>query len=101
MQTQAIKIIEPEVVLEEARSANHSRLIHRIYVAPLPYEDHYDSYTGIRAGCQPLQAQRSLDNQAGLYDQEQDIVRYLNPPITAIEIISSTQSMDGLMTKIR
>lgn len=43
MQTQAIKIIEPEVVLEEARSANHSRLIHRIYVAPLPYEDHYDS----------------------------------------------------------
>ena len=102
MQTQAIEIIETEVILEEAMSANHSRLIHRISVALLPYEDRYDIMPKLEF---ELAAGRLKPDVALVtrqpYDWEKDIVRYLDPPVTAIEIISPTQSLDGLITKIR
>ena len=42
MKTQAIEVVETDIMLEEAWSANHSRLIHRLGVALLPYEERYD-----------------------------------------------------------
>ncbi|MDO7876173.1 Uma2 family endonuclease [Hymenobacter sp. ASUV-10] len=102
MQTQAIEIIETEIVLEEVMSANHSRLIHRISVALLPYEDRYDIMPELEF---ELAAGRLKPDVALVtrqpYDWEKDIVRYLDPPVTAIEIISPTQSIDGLIAKIR
>ena len=102
MQTQAIEVIETEVVLEEAMSANHSRLIHRLGVALLPYEDRYDIMPELEF---ELAAGRLKPDVALItkqpYDWEMDIVRYPDPPVTAIEIISPTQSMDGLVAKIR
>ncbi len=102
MNTQASEIIETEVVLEEAMSANHSRLIHRLSVALLPYEDRYDIMPELEF---ELVAGRLKPDVALVikqpYDWEKDVVRYPAPPVTAIEIISPTQSMDGLVTKIR
>ena len=102
MQTQAIEIIETEVVLEEARSLNHSRLIHRISVALLPYEDRYDILPELEF---ELSAGRLKPDVAILprltYDWEADVIRYPDPPITAIEILSPTQSFDSLVAKIR
>lgn len=102
MDTQAIEIIETEVVLEEVMSANHSRLIHRLGVALLPYEDRYDIMPELEF---ELTAGRLKPDVALVtkqpYDWELDLVRYPDPPVTAIEIISPTQSMDGLVAKIR
>lgn len=102
MDTQAIEIIETEVVLEEAMSANRSRLTHRLGVALLPYEDRYDIMPELEF---ELAAGRLKPDVALVtkqpYDWEKDIVRYPDPPVTAIEIISPTQSMDGLVIKIR
>lgn len=102
MQTQAIEVIETEVVLEEAMSANHSRLIHRLCVALLPCEDRYDIMPELEF---ELATGRLKPDVALVikqpYDWEMDLVRYPDPPVTAIEIISPTQSMDGLVTKIR
>ncbi|MBC8153532.1 MAG: Uma2 family endonuclease [Bacteroidetes bacterium] len=36
-----------------------------------------------------------------IYDWEEDIIRYTQPPITAIEILSPTQAFDSLISKIR
>lgn len=102
METQATEIIETEVILEEAMSLNHSRLIHRISVALLPYEDRYDILPELEF---ELSAGRLKPDVAILprlqYDWEADIIRYPNPPITAIEILSPTQSFDSLVAKIR
>ena len=102
METQAIEIIETEVVLEKAMSLNHSRLIHLISVALLPYEDQYDILPELEF---ELSAGRLKPNVAILprltYDWEADIIRFPNPPISAIEIISPTQSFDSLVTKVR
>lgn len=102
METQAIEIIETEVVLEEAASANHSRLIHRLGVALLPYEDRYDIMPESEF---ELAAGRLKPNVAlvtkRLYDWESDMVRYPDPLVTAIEIISPTQPMNELVAKIR
>ena len=102
METQAVEIIETEVVLEEAMSLNHSRLIHRISVALLPYEEKYDILPELEF---ELSAGRLKPDVAILprlsYNWEADVIRYPNPPITAIEIMSPTQAFDSLVTKIR
>ncbi|RZK39033.1 MAG: Uma2 family endonuclease [Hymenobacter sp.] len=102
MNTQAVEIIETEVVLEETMSLNHSRLIHRISVALLPYEDRYDILPELEF---ELAAGRLKPDVAILprlaYDWEADVVRYPQPPITAIEILSPTQVLNFLVDKIR
>lgn len=102
METQAIEIIETEVVLEEAMSLNHSRLINRLTVLLSAYEEQYDILPELEF---ELSAGRLKPDVAILprltYDWEADVIRYPNPPVTAIEIISPTQSLDGLVTKIR
>lgn len=102
METQAIEITETETVLEEAMSLNHSRLIGRLTVLLTAYEEHYDILPELEF---ELSAGRLKPDVAILprltYDWEADIIRYPNPPITAIEIISPTQAFDALVTKIR
>ena len=102
METQAIEIIETEVVLEKTTSLNHSRLIHRLSILLSAYEEQYDILPELEF---ELSAGRLKPDVAILprltYDWEADVIRYPNPPITAIEIISPTQSLDGLIAKIR
>lgn len=102
MEIQATEIIETEVVLEEARSLNHSRLIHRISVALLPYEDRYDILPELEF---ELSAGRLKPDVALLprqqYDYRHDLLRVASPPVTAIEVLSPTQSFDALVAKIR
>ncbi len=103
MQTQATEIIETEVVLEEAMSLNHARLTTRITsLLFAEYESQFNILTELEF---ELSTGRYKPDVAILpqlaYDWERDIIRYPQPPITAIEIISPTQSMDGLIEKIR
>ena len=102
METQAVEIIETEVQLEETTSLNHSRLIHRISVALMPYEGHYDILPKLEF---ELAAGRLKPDVAILpqqqYNYQRDVLRVLQPPVTAIEIISPTQSFDALVEKIQ
>lgn len=102
MSTQVVEITEAEVPLEETTSANHSRLIHRLSVLLVPYEDRYDIMPELEF---ELRAGRLKPDVAIVakqpYDWEKDIVRYTDPPVTAVEILSPTQSLDSLVSKIR
>lgn len=102
MQTQAVEIIETEVMLEEAWSLNHSRLINRLTVLLSAYEEQYDILPELEF---ELSTGRLKPDVAILprltYDWEVDVIRFPNPPITAIEILSPTQSFDSQVTKIR
>lgn len=102
MEGQAIEIIETEVVLEKTMSLNHSRLIHRISVALLPYEDKYDILPELEF---ELAAGRLKPDVAVVprqqYNYRRDVLRVAQPPVTAIEIISPTQSFDYLVGKIQ
>jgi Uma2 family endonuclease len=103
MDTQAIEIIETEVVLEETMSLNHARLTTRLTSLLFnAYESQFNILTELEF---ELSTGRYKPDVAILpqmtYDWERDIIRYPKPPITAIEIISPTQTMDGLIEKIR
>ncbi|WP_310392123.1 Uma2 family endonuclease [Hymenobacter sp.] len=102
METQAIEIIETEVVLEKAMSLNHSRLTSRLVALLLPYEDKYDILPELEFELETgrLKPDIALLPQLS-YNWEKDIIRYPHPPVTAIEILSPTQSLDSLITKIR
>lgn len=102
MQTQAIEIIETEVPLEEVMSLNHSRLIHRISLLLSAYEERYDVLPELEF---ELSTGRQKPDVALLpkltYNWEEDIIRFPEPPITAIEILSPTQAFDAVASKIR
>ena len=102
MNTQAIEIIETEVLLEEVMSLNHSRLIYRLSMALSAYEDRYDILPELEFEL----AEGRLKPDVALlprlaYDWEADVIRYPQPPITAIEILSPTQALNFLVDKIR
>lgn len=102
METQAVEIIETEVSLEEAMSFNHSRLTYRLSVLLSAYEEKYDIMPKLEF---ELSTGRLKPDIAILPKQqhnwEEDIIRYPHAPITAIEILSPTQSLDFLIAKIR
>ena len=102
METQAVEIIETEIQLPETMSYNHSRLIHRLSLLLSIYEDQYDVLPELEF---ELSTGRLKPDMALLpkqaVDWELDIVRFPHPPVTAIEILSPTQTMDGLVLKIR
>lgn len=102
METQAIEIIETEVVLEEVMSMNHSRLISRLTVLLSAYEEQYDILPELEfelSGGRLKPDVAILERSA--YDWEADVIRCPTPPVTAIEVVSPTQSFDSLVTKIR
>lgn len=101
MQTQAVDIIETEVLLEETRSLNHSRLIHRISLLLSAYEEQYDVLPELEFELSTgrLKPDVALLPKLTYYWQE-DVIRFPEPPITAIEILSPTQAFDAVASKI-
>ena len=102
MQTQAIEVIETEVVLEEAMSLNHSRLISRLtWQLSAAYEQQYDILA-------ELEFELSTGNfkpdvaiiSKWSYNWQQDLIRFPHPPITAIEVLSPTQAFDAVASRI-
>ena len=101
MNTRVLETVEAEVVPEETMSLIHSRLIHRISVALLPYEDRFDILPELEF---ELREGRLKPDVALLphqrYDYSRDLIRVMEPPVTAIEIHSPTQDFNGLVAKI-
>ena len=103
METQAVEIIETEVVLEKAMSLNHSRLTGRIsYLLTAAYENQFDALPELEfelstGNLKPDVA--IIPKQA--YNWQEDIIRFQHPPITAIEVLSPTQAFDAVASKIR
>ncbi|WP_151088868.1 Uma2 family endonuclease [Hymenobacter baengnokdamensis] len=102
MQTQAIEVIETEVVLEEAMSLNHSRLISRLtWQLSAAYEQQYDILA-------ELEFELNTGNfkpdvaiiSKWAYNWQEDLIRFPHPPITAIEVLSPTQAFDAVASKI-
>ena len=102
MDTQAIEIIETEVVLEKAISLNHSRLISRLtWQLSAAYEQQYDVLA-------ELEFELSTGNfkpdvaviSKWSYNWQEDLIRFPHPPITAIEVLSPTQAFDAVASKI-
>lgn len=103
METQAVEIIETEVPLEEAMSFNHSRLTYRLSVLLSAYEEKYDILPELEFELSTgrLKPDVAILAKQEAHDWEEDIIRYPHPPLTAIEILSPTQSLDFLIAKIR
>jgi len=102
MSTQVIEVIETEIPLEETMSFNHSKLTYRLSVLLSAYEGQYDIMPELEFD---LSAGRAKPDVAiltkSVHNWEKDIIRYPHPPLTAIEILSPTQSFDSLLLKIR
>jgi Uma2 family endonuclease len=102
METQAIEIVEIETPLEEAMSLNHSRLTYRLSVLLSAYEHQFDILPELELDLPTGRGKPDVAIFPKLsFNWEEDIIRYPDPPITAIEILSPTQSFDALTTKIR
>ena len=103
MQTQAVEIIETEIVLEKAMSLNHSRLTGRIsYLLTDAYEARFDALPELEFELSTGNFKPDIaiiSKQA--YDWQEDVIRFQHPPITAIEILSPTQAFDAVASKIR
>jgi len=101
MAIQAIEITEIETPLEETMSLNHSRLIYRLSILLSQYDTRFDIMPELEL---ELSAGRSKPNlsifQNLAFNWKEDVIRYTEPPITAIEILSPTQAYDALTSKI-
>jgi Uma2 family endonuclease len=102
MDLQAIEITEIERRLEETVSLNHSRLKYRISILLSAYDTRYDVMPELEL---ELISGRSKPDisifQNLVFNWEEDVIRYTEAPITAIEILSPTQAYDALTGKIR
>lgn len=106
METQAIEIIETEVILDKSTSLNHSRLTSRItWLLSAAYEDKdEDEYDVLPELDIELSTGRAKSDVAlipkQVYNWRENIIAFPHAPITAIEILSPTQSLDALAGKI-
>jgi len=102
METKAIEITEIETPLEETMSLNHSRLTYRLSILLSKYEDTYDIMPELELELVTGRSKPDIAIFQNLhFNWEEDIIRYPQPPITAIEILSPTQAFDELTGKIR
>jgi Uma2 family endonuclease len=102
METKAVEITEIETPLEETMSLNHSRLTYRISVSLAPYDQQFDIMPELELELTSGRAKPDISIFRNLtFDWEEDIIRYTQPPITAIEILSPTRAFDELTGKIR
>jgi len=94
MAIQAIEITEIETPLEETMSLNHSRLIYRLSILLSQYDTRFDIMPELEL---ELSAGRSKPNlsifQNLSFNWKEDVIRYTEPPITAIEILSLHKHM--------
>jgi Uma2 family endonuclease len=101
METQAVEIIETEVPLEKVMSLNHARLTGRLCLLLSKYEEKYDILPELEFDLTTGRVKPDvsiLPKQK--YNWQEDIIYYPNPPITAVEVLSPTQSFDSLASKI-
>lgn len=102
METKAVEITEIETPLEETRSLNHSRLTYRISLQLAKYDAQYDIMPELELELAAGRAKPDICIFKNLvFNWEEDIIRYTEAPITAIEILSPTQAFDELTNKIR
>jgi len=102
MNLQAVEITEIETPLEETMSLNHSRLTYRISVLLSVYDSQYDIMPELELELTAGRAKPDISIFQNLvFNWEEDIIRFTESPITAIEILSPTQAYDALTSKIR
>ena len=101
METQAVEIIETEIPLEKVTSLNHSRLTVQIAAQLLAHADKYDILAELDLALSTGRAKPDVAIiRKQTYNWREDIIHFPHPPITAIEILSPTQSFDYLASKI-
>lgn len=102
MDLRAVEITEIETPLEETMSLNHSRLTYRLSVLLSVYDGQFDVMPELDLELSGGRAKPDISIFQNLvFNWEEDIIRYTEPPITAIEILSPTQAYDALTGKIR
>ena len=102
MDLRAIEVIEIEHPLEETMSLNHSRLTFRLSYLLAQYDDEFDIMPELELELSTGRSKPDIAIFPNLqYNWEEDIIRFTQAPITAIEILSPTQAFDELTTKIR
>ena len=102
MDLKAVEIVEVENELEETISLNHSRLTFRLSYLLASYDDEFDIMPELELELLTGRAKPDISIFPNLnYNWEEDIIRFPQPPICAIEILSPTQAFDELTTKIR
>ncbi|WP_159475607.1 Uma2 family endonuclease [Dyadobacter sp. 3J3] len=102
MDLRAVEITEIETPLEETISLNHSRLTYRLSILLSAYDDKFDIMPELELELSNGRAKPDISIFQNLvFNWEEDIIRYTEPPITAIEILSPTQAYDALTGKIR
>lgn len=101
MAIQAIEITEIETPLEEAMSLNHSRLMYRLSILLSQFDNRFDIMPELELDLPTGRSKPDLSIFQNLsFDWKEDVIRYTEPPITAIEILSPTQAYDALTSKI-
>lgn len=102
MNLHAIETNEIEDSLEKSFSLNVSRVRFSISVLLLKYEVQFDVMPELELELSGGRAKPDISIFQNLvFNWEEDIIRYTEPPITAIEILSPTQAYDALTGKIR
>lgn len=102
MDLRAVEITEIETPLEETMSLNHSRLTYRLSVLLSVYDAKFDVMPELELELFSGRVKPDISIFQNLvFNWEEDIIRYTEPPITAIEILSPTQAYDALTGKIR
>ena len=99
MDLKAVEIVEVENELEETMSLNHSRLTFRLSYLLASYDDEFDIMPELELELLTGRAKPDISIFPNLnYNWEEDIIRFTQPPICAIEILSPTQAFDELTT---
>lgn len=102
MDLRAVEITEIETPLEETISLNHSRLTYRLSVLLSVYDAKFDVMPELELELFSGRVKPDISIFQNLvFNWEEDIILYTEPPITAIEILSPTQAYDALTGKIR
>lgn len=102
MDLRAVEITEIETPLEETMSLNHSRLTYRLSVLLSVYDAKFDVMPELELELFSGRVKPDISIFQNLvFNWEEDIILYTEPPITAIEILSPTQAYDALTGKIR
>jgi len=102
MNTQAVEIVETEVLLPEVWSLNCARLRGRLQQLLSASDALFDVLPGLECA---LSTGNLIPDLAIIppqrYDWQQDVVHYPHPPLTVIEVLSPTQAFYLVTVKIR
>ena len=102
MNTQASELIETEVVLPPAFSLNRARVLAKLLTLLTAFEDRYHCLPQLECS---LPTGSLIPDLALVpmqqYNWERDVLRYPQPPITVIEVLSPTQALYAVAYNLR